>query len=211
MVHVIRRVFLALFLPIMFVSTSASAQDSIQSAPVETHKTLSGFQGVAWGDTVVKARSVLDKKFTYDARHSDPKTLVYSGGQMGGRDISMLLLLFGKGGFTKAAVYFDAKESRVIDDYNEFKSMLSAKYGEPSNDFKFFESPYEEGDGYETQAIRLRKATFASYWRFPVPGKEDNILGLKITDDLQISVVYENSSRMDEVVNSTKVKNAKDF
>lgn len=48
--------------------------------------------------------------------------------------------------------------------YNELKASLTNKYGNPDTDIHTFISPYYEGDGYELQALRMNKCTYASYY-----------------------------------------------
>lgn len=49
-------------------------------------------------------------------------------------------------------------------DYNEYKTMLTAKYGKPDKSIERFKDPYYEGDGYELQAFRLDKATYLTHY-----------------------------------------------
>lgn len=50
------------------------------------------------------------------------------------------------------------------NEYYHFKEQFSLKYGEPSNSYEFFLTPYYEGDGFELQALRNKKCTYSSYW-----------------------------------------------
>lgn len=54
--------------------------------------------------------------------------------------------------------------SRLETQYNDMVSQFTKKYGEPSDHFEFFSKPYYKGDGYELQALRLEKCTYATYW-----------------------------------------------
>lgn len=62
------------------------------------------------------------------------------------------------------AVSFEKKTSWISlkNQYQEYKSMLSTKYGEPSKHLERFYSPYYEGDGYELQGLKLGKCTYTS-------------------------------------------------
>lgn len=64
------------------------------------------------------------------------------------------------------AVSFEKKTSwsSLKIQYQEYKSMLSTKYGEPSKHIERFSSPYYEGDGYELQALRLDKCNYTSFY-----------------------------------------------
>jgi hypothetical protein len=205
-----------LLLPATIPGASVCAQGAEPAAPAEAQpaapeKVLAGFQGIAWGDSLAKARSILGDRFKLDTKLSNDADLVYSDGQIGGRTVNLLLLIFGSEGFTKAGLFFKSSESRVISDYNDLKTTISAKYGKPTNDYRFFRAPYEEGDGYEIQAIRLGKGKFIAFWTFPVAGKKDNTLSLRITESLDVELTYENGSMMEAYVKSRKEKNAQEF
>lgn len=74
-------------------------------------------------------------------------------------------------------------------NYNKFYDIFLEKYGEPDSKYDFFSSPYEEGDGYELQAVSLEKATFAAYWL-----RRDNLtVAVEISKYKQIKLVYENN------------------
>lgn len=64
------------------------------------------------------------------------------------------------------AVSFEKKTSwsSLKNQYQEYKTMLSSKYGEPSKFVERFMSPYYEGDGYELQALRLDKCNYTSFF-----------------------------------------------
>lgn len=55
----------------------------------------------------------------------------------------------------------------TLSDYNRYKKILVEKYGEPSDDYHFFSSPYYEGDGYEMQALYNEKCTYSAYFNLP--------------------------------------------
>lgn len=52
--------------------------------------------------------------------------------------------------------------------YEDFKESYTAKYGKPTDSFEFFTDPYERGDGYELQAIKLEKGYYTTYWTLSV-------------------------------------------
>ena len=49
-------------------------------------------------------------------------------------------------------------------DYKEYKTMLTSKYGKAQTTVERFSDPYYEGDGYEMQALRLNKVSYASFF-----------------------------------------------
>lgn len=85
------------------------------------------------------------------------------------------------------AVSFESKTSwtSLKSQYREYKSMLSAKYGEPSKHIERFYSPYYEGDGYELQALRLDKCSYTSYYDLP-----NGSVMLSMNDDASLILYY---------------------
>lgn len=83
----------------------------------------------------------------------------------------------------------------MYSDYNELKRVYEQKYGHPDSDYHFFSPPYELGDGYETTAVKLNKCHYLTVWH--VGGYT---LGLKITQDMKISIGYENDDGMQALI-----------
>ncbi len=73
--------------------------------------------------------------------------------------------------------------------YEEYLKLLTEKYGEPTNMYNFFSSPYEEGDGYEMTAVYAEKCHYAAFWK---QGYAINISQWK-----QVNIVYENDVNSD--------------
>lgn len=48
--------------------------------------------------------------------------------------------------------------------YEELKRQYTDKYGKPAKSYEFFIDPYELGDGYELQAIKLEKGYYIAFW-----------------------------------------------
>lgn len=69
----------------------------------------------------------------------------------------------------KVAVYFPEQNSwySLKSRYNEYKTSLIQKYGEPEEDYHFFTQPYYEGDGYELSALRGDKCTYIAFFSVP--------------------------------------------
>ena len=57
-----------------------------------------------------------------------------------------------------------ASWSSTRSRYEDFIEKYTNKYGAPTDNYEFFVSPYERGDGYELQAISLEKGFYSSYW-----------------------------------------------
>lgn len=177
-------------------------------------KDLNEFLGIPWTSSASSAKSIMLKRpnVTFDAKNSDSVSLFFDGGTFAGQPVSFFQLIFSKEGFHTAKVFLKKTlESKVISRYREACDLIAEKYGKPDHDFYMFDSPYYDGDGYETQAIRLGKATVSSYWKFPVDGKKDNILGVSIAEDLYVTIVYQNGEMISRVIRDHKAKDKDDL
>lgn len=93
----------------------------------------------------------------------------------------------------KVAIYFPEYDYTsnwytIKNDYNTLKDQLKNKYGNYTNDYNFFSSPYKEGDGYEITAIKVNKCTFYTSWE-----QKDNAISIEISKLLSIKLCYENT------------------
>ena len=82
------------------------------------------------------------------------------------------------------------KQNNWLDlknEYEKYKEILIKKYGEPTNDFHFFSSPYVEGDGYEMTGVAVGKCTYAAYFTH-----EGNSIAIQITEWKEVDITYEN-------------------
>ncbi|MBP9018142.1 MAG: hypothetical protein BWZ11_00822 [Bacteroidetes bacterium ADurb.BinA395] len=90
----------------------------------------------------------------------------------------------------------------IKSDYNILKKQFQQKYGDGES-YEFFSDPYYEGDGYEMQALRLEKCTYATYFK-----TETGTISLEISKFQQISISYEDKINVelkrkesDEIIN----------
>jgi hypothetical protein len=81
--------------------------------------------------------------------------------------------------------------STLKSNYNKYKEVLIKKYGNPSSDYSFFSSPYDEGDGYEMTGVYAGKCNYASF--FDLPNNEGSIT-LEITKWKEVDISYQNNA-----------------
>ena len=78
--------------------------------------------------------------------------------------------------------------SGITSEYERLKNILIEKYDQPRNEYDFFSTPYFLGDGYELQALRLEKCTYASYWF----DKDNMNVSIEMSKYEQVNLAYEN-------------------
>jgi hypothetical protein len=80
-----------------------------------------------------------------------------------------------------------------MDYFNEMRTILSEKYGEPSTSVRNFVYPYREGDGREIRALIEEKATVMDTWR---PANFNGSICLKLNPGI-VSMTYFSASQED--------------
>lgn len=87
----------------------------------------------------------------------------------------------------KVIVYFPQKESwqELQEDYFKKKKLYRSKYL-LTDDFEFFSSPYENGDGYELRAVVNEKCNYCSFFK-EIGGH----IGVEICPQKCVKVTYE--------------------
>lgn len=87
-------------------------------------------------------------------------------GDFGGEDRKVLILAsVSTKVVSDVAVVLEESDSwhRLKSVYTEYKSLLASKYGQGISEEEF-ETPYYEGDGYETSAIKKKKCSYATFF-----------------------------------------------
>ena len=99
----------------------------------------------------------------------------------------------------KVAVNFEREYtswSSLKIDYLEIVNSYIGKYGSPTKKFDFFSDPYNEGDGYELQAVKMDKCYYRTFWEL-----ERGYIVISIDKNAKISIGYEdklNTEKLDK-------------
>jgi hypothetical protein len=97
----------------------------------------------------------------------------------------------------KVAVYMQEQIgwSSLKSEYVSLLSKLNNKYGEPSTSYFSFMSPYEEGDGYEMNAVSLEKTNIVACWNLTYQdGTESGTIFLELSKWKQNKISWENAT-----------------
>jgi len=98
----------------------------------------------------------------------------------------------------KFAVYLPASSSwsSSKSEFLKYKEIFIKKYGEPTSDYNFFSSPYEEGDGSEMLALKNDKCTYSCFFEDEV-GNDLFIKLVSITyGKAQVVLHYQNKNAL---------------
>lgn len=87
----------------------------------------------------------------------------------------------------KVIVYFPEKKSwtDLKEDYFKKKRLYRSKYL-LTDDYEFFSSPYEDGDGYEFRAVKVDKCKYISFFK-EIGGH----ISVEIDPKCRVKVTYE--------------------
>ena len=91
----------------------------------------------------------------------------------------------------KTSVYFK-EQTNWVDLKSEFESVCSKitdKYGPVSSRYSNFNSPFEEGDGYELTAVKSDKSNFFFMWNL-----EAGSISVSISKSCCVQISYESKS-----------------
>jgi len=147
------------------------------------------FAGLRWNMSESTVRSTLESHgYTFDSKDEDGD-LKFRGNAMNYKAVVYALFTPDRR-LVKTAVILITPDEEARQAYTALKNSLIAKYGNPSNDFHFFSSPYEDGDGNEVAAFKAGKATFSIYWG-PYGNTRNVPVSANITKALAVAVTYE--------------------
>jgi hypothetical protein len=143
------------------------------------------FANLSWGADKEGVISKLSQNYTY-LRDDEDGDLAFTG-SLAGESVSLIAYM-SNGSLARVIVAIDPDENEYLRTYKKFKSLLSDRYGRPVEDIEFYNSPYEKGDGYEEQAIRLSKGFLMTEWS--ARGGDSTLAALS-TKAMSILVIYD--------------------
>lgn len=97
----------------------------------------------------------------------------------------------------KLVVFYEKQESwySLKSEFADIVEVISKKYGQPDDNYAFFKSPYEEGDGYEMTAVATENCFYLSAWKANATYPNQTI-AVRITKSKRVTLVYENDAMM---------------
>lgn len=114
------------------------------------------------------------------------KTVTSMKGTVGGQPIELLIVVTPTSQKVwKFTVYLPEQNTweNLKYNYNYYVDLFTKKYGEPTNSYSNFNSPYSEGDGYEITGVVVEKCNYSAYWKD---------VYIEITKWKQVCINYEN-------------------
>ena len=151
------------------------------------------FKGISFNSDI-DAFAANMEKIGYTQVLAQECAAVFSGNFAGKDNCTIIVLATDKSKLVwKVMVNFPEQISwrSLKNEYESFKELYTRKYGTPNN-YEFFESPYEEGDGCELTALELEKCTYTSYF-----DTNQGMVVLGISSSKNIDVTYEDKTNVE--------------
>lgn len=175
---------------------------------------LKNFLGIDFGESreSVKEKMLSRENCYFDEENSSNQFQFFKGVKFAGRETDFIMLLFYENKFCKSAIFIKPKlQSQIVQLYQDIKSEINNKYYKTDDDFEHYEYPYEKNDGHIETAISLGKANFSSYWVFPDQDGIDDFITLKITEDFDVVINYEDGNLTGKMVDENNEENSLDY
>lgn len=122
------------------------------------------FQNVTFGESIAQFKSKLP---TFTVKQEDDTHVTLSG-KIGNKDANIYAFFTPKSkklymvvvGFPQKPLTFNS----LLESFDEVSTVYENRFGAPDREVRRFSSPYEAGDGYELDALRLGKLFFGNVW-----------------------------------------------
>lgn len=174
------RVMNRLLIPTVFVVWIASVACLAAAEPRPC------FANLVWGNTSLQVKAHLGDK-GYELNESDKSSigpLLFFKGSVANEDAIIACFFSASDQLLKVLVRLTTADDAAINKFRSLQTSLGKKYGKPKSQYvDEFLSPYEKGDGYAEQAVKMGKGFYNIFWA--------NGVALAVTKTLDVDVTYE--------------------
>jgi len=144
------------------------------------------FAGIPFGlDHAEVRRLMTSKGYVFD--YTDTNYEIYKG-IVANTGSDIIMFYDDSNALAKVCVNLQTSEHDFREKYSQLHDQLIKKYGNPKQDYHFFQWPYSEEDEYQDTPFLAGKAVFSAYW--PQPDAVSQ-LSITITMQLRVSIAYE--------------------
>jgi hypothetical protein len=156
------------------------------------------FMGISVSGPVASFNAQLRAKgFAMDALQSEGDLYVFNG-TISTKDVEVVVITTPTSKLVKKIVVFYPKQESwysLKSEFNDVFEVISKKYGQPDDNYAFFKSPYEEGDGYEMTAVGTENCFYLSAWKANATYPNQTI-AVRIVKSKRVTLAYENDAMM---------------
>lgn len=184
------------------------------SAYSQTNVPPDGAAGLKFGMSPSEVKAIWKNKGTlyqdYETIKSTIGSLSYIDISVGNEKFDVATAKFVNNKLYEISVMkLPEREAFAQGIYDNLQEILNNKY-KKGNSYRIFTGIYEDGDGYEMQAVRLGNADIATYWDY----SPTSIISLKITplsQSIIIEMNYQSVVLFKDVDKIIKAANTSEF
>lgn len=145
--------------------------------------------GVALGSPEVQAVTTLSARFEVIGKPTKDGILgkVLFRGTMFGYMNSFIVVESIRGKVFSMGIILNADVTAAIPTFNEIRTLMVNKYGDPDKEVRNYNYPYEANDGFTLQGIQKERVFIADVWE---KSDSDCKAILTIGNILKVSMVY---------------------
>lgn len=170
---------------------------------------LTGSLGLTFGMNQQSAKSIMASK-KIDLAESTIKYLAYRNVPIGTMTANTVVVQFVNNKMhTIKVLFLPDLEAKSQELYNDLAEILTLKYGKAES-YRHFKTPYEDGDGYEMQAVKLGKADIASYWEC-ANRRSVSLEIIPFADKVGVTILYQDDVIYEELKAQQDKINVSDF
>jgi hypothetical protein len=156
------------------------------------------FMGMSVSGPVAAFNAQLKTKgFTLDVLQTEGDLYVFTG-TISTKDVEIVVITTPTSKLVKKLVVFYPKQESwysLKSQFNDVVEVITKKYGKPDDNYAFFQTPYEEGDGYEMTAVGTENCFYLYAWKananFP-----NQTIAVRIVKSKRVTLAYENDAMM---------------
>ncbi|MBD1394604.1 hypothetical protein [Mucilaginibacter glaciei] len=175
-------------------------------AKSQTTKPIDSFLGIKFGSSVAEVTAALKNRGGKISPGASPTLLSSSNISLGSRKAESFFVMFiDDKAYGAYFVFRPELEPQLIDYYNSLVSDISDVYGKGKS-HKTFKQPYEDGNGFEVQAITTGNADYETIWT-----NENNKIFATIESDGSVVLIYSEGNLTEKATKQGKEKEKADF
>lgn len=177
---------------------------------------LTGIMGVPFGSSKADVKAIMKSKYPDADLIQDLSTvLTYTGIKFAGKQTIGIIFSFNfEDHFHTSKVLLSTDiDEKVMDIYEGVVSDIDEKYHRHDHQIEKWSYPYDSSDrnNHLVTAIKMNKLTCQTLWKFPIEGKEDNMIEVTINNKCSVVITYQDGDLITSVVKKNKEKNSQDY
>lgn len=150
------------------------------------------FANIPWESSPNNVKEILSKRYNFIKQDNDGD--LFFNGSIKSVPVTIVAIIANKK-LVRIIISIEPENNLYRYTYRNFRDLLIEKYGQPIEDNEFYSSPYENGDGYEEQAIRNNKGFISTKWP---KASDGSTIGMQSRNNLTIALFYDTKAGEEE-------------